>query len=149
MAATVYQQPVELSENSLQNLRNRLPPHPVCTPWDSRLWKRFHKIFYESYTCHLAVLQLPCSKQARGTSSKHITKPFSQPDVPGCIRRKNKEISFMMIHFEYPELLYNESRRVQRVSSALRTRELTSLCVTHLFKLLKMDDLHAGMQRLW
>ena len=48
------------------------------TIWGGRLRKRFCNIFFESSTGSWAELQLPCcpSKQARGTSRKHDTKPF-------------------------------------------------------------------------
>ena len=54
-----------------------------CTVWGVRLWKRFCKMFSESSTGHLAVLQLPCCPNKQGElSAKHFTKPCSQPYAP-------------------------------------------------------------------
>ena len=56
------------------------------TVWGGRLSKRFFRMFPESSTGSWAELQLPCCpKKARGTSRKHVIKPFTQPATPDCI----------------------------------------------------------------
>ena len=55
----------------------------VGTVWCGRLSKMFCNMFSESSTgSWAAAAMLP--KQARGTSRKHVTKPFTQPAAPDC-----------------------------------------------------------------
>ena len=65
-----------------QHIKRKVSCLKSFTVWGGRLRKMFCNMFSESSTGRTAAAMLP--KQARRTSRKHVTKPFTQIAAPDC-----------------------------------------------------------------